>query len=61
MYPKRVNYEHEKIYNWQDGSFGYKEKPEAEWELDPNADPLEMANQLEELGREAVKMARHRG
>jgi len=29
-----------------------------EWELDPNADPLEMANQLEEMGREAVKMAK---
>ena len=48
----------EKFYSWQDGSFGYKEEPEAEWELDPNADPLEMANQLEEMGREAVKMAR---
>jgi len=48
----------EKFYTWQDGSFGYNEKPEAEWELDPNADPLEMANQLEEMGREAVKMAK---
>jgi len=47
-----------KFYSWQDGSFWYKEKPEVEWELDPNADPLEMANQLGELGREAVKMAR---
>ena len=48
----------EKFYSWQDGSFGYKEQPEAEWELDPNADPLEMANQLEEMGREAVRLAR---
>ena len=48
----------EKFYSWQDGSFGYKEKPEEEWVLDPNADPLEMAKQLEEMGREAINMVK---
>ena len=48
----------EKVYCWQEGFFGYGEKPLAECELDPGADPLEMANQLEEMGREAVKMAK---
>ncbi len=55
----KVFYEgREKVYAWQDGSFGYAEKPEVEWALDPNDDPLEMANQLEEMGLEAMKMAK---
>ena len=48
----------EKIYSWQDGFFGYGEKLEAEWELDPDADPIEAAEMVAEMGREAVKLAR---
>ena len=48
----------EKVYSWQDGFLGYGEKPLAEWDLDPDADPITMANQLEAMGKEAVKMAK---
>ncbi len=48
----------EKFYSWQEDSTDSTEKFELNWALDPKADPLEIANQLEEIGREAMKMAR---
>ncbi len=48
----------EKFYSWLDDSNDSGEKLEMDWALDPNADPLETANQLEALGLEAMKIAR---
>ncbi len=55
----KVFYEgREKVYAWQDDFIGNEEKLEAEWALDPDADVITQANQLEEMGLEAMKMAK---
>ncbi len=55
----KVFYEgREKVYAWQDDFIANEEKLEAEWALDPDADVITQANQLEEMGLEAMKMAK---
>jgi len=48
----------EKFYCWQDGSSEGGEKSEPEWALEPDADIITQANQVEAMGLEAIKMVK---